>query len=501
MSEMLMKPEVRNQTVLDLALEHARKHNIVLPTFAELASPHGVSKDITEKLKQIPDDEPHPLNLFRINWFNAHEGNESLEHPPYLEVPSSISGVKARIIVVLGDSFPMIAAHKVLAAYACLVTRLVTGQFDPVNNKAIWPSTGNYCRGGVAISRILGCRGVAVLPEQMSKERFNWLEKWTLKPEQDIIRTTGSESNVKEIYDACDELEKDPASIILNQFNEFANYLCHRNVTGPSLGRLFEAVAGDGEKLQAFIAGTGSAGTIAAGDHLKVNYGTKIVATEPLECPTMLNNGYGEHNIQGIGDKHIPLIHNVMNMDYVVGISDAGPELLNILFNTDEGREYLVERTGVSAEELEQFKHVGISGLANIQSAIKLAKHSDMDERDVILCVATDGAQLYGSELEQSKSHFFNDKLGQAEVAEIFGRTLSGCEPSHVLELTRLERERIFNLGYYTWVEQRGVSMEDFDRRKDQRFWDDIASDAEQWDELIRQFNQQATGQADAQVA
>ena len=160
----------------------------------------------------------------------------------------------------------------------------------------------------------------------MTQERFNWLEKWTLKPDEDIIRTTGSESNVKEIYDACDELAKDPSSVILNQFNEFANYLCHRKVTGPSLARLFEAVAQPGQRLNAFIAGTGSAGTIAAGDHLKASYGTRIVATEPLECPTMLNNGFGEHNIQGIGDKHIPLIHNVMNMDYVIGISDSGPD-------------------------------------------------------------------------------------------------------------------------------------------------------------------------------
>jgi cysteine synthase len=162
----------------------------------------------------------------------------------------------------------MIAAHKVLAAYACLVTRLVTGRFDPVRNKAIWPSTGNYCRGGIAISRILECRGVAVLPEQMSQERFNWLESWALKPDEDIIRTTGSESNVKEIYDACDELEKDPASVILNQFNEFANYLCHRTITGPSFGHLFESVANEGDRLTAMIAGTGSAGTIAAGDYL-----------------------------------------------------------------------------------------------------------------------------------------------------------------------------------------------------------------------------------------
>ena len=493
MSEMLMIPEISDHGVLDRALAHAREKNIILPTFAEMATPTRVATEKYHSLADVPVDEPHAENLFRINWYNKHQEPGLADVPAYLEVPSSISGVKARIVVVLGDAFPMIAAHKVLAAYACLVTRLVTGRFDPQANKAIWPSTGNYCRGGIAISRILGCRGVAVLPEQMSEERFNWLEKWTLKPEEDIIRTFGSESNVKEIYDACDELAMDPASVVLNQFNEFANYLCHRNVTGPSLGHLFERVAGDNDRLHAFIAGTGSAGTIAAGDHLKATYGAKIVATEPLECPTMLSNGYGEHNIQGIGDKHIPLIHNVMNMDYVIGISDTGPDLLNVLFNSEEGRQFLQSRTGASAELLAKFQHVGISGLANIQSAIKLSEHSQLDENDVIVCVATDGAALYRSELEKTKSEFFDGEFGQVQAAEIFGRALAGCAPAHVLELTSKERERIFNLGYYTWVEQRGVSVEDFNRRKKQAFWDGVAAQGLEWDALIKQFNEQAT--------
>ena len=488
---MLMSHQVQDQDVYQRAVAHARSKKIVLPTFAQLASPKTIPAHIQNALNDVSVNEPDPLNLFRIHWYNAIEGVGQSDQPSWLELPPSITGVNARVVVVLGDTFPMIAAHKVLAAYACLVTRLVTGRFDPEQNKAIWPSTGNYCRGGIAISRILECRGVAVLPEQMSKERFNWLESWALKPEEDIIRTTGSESNVKEIYDACDELEKDPASIILNQFNEFANYICHRNITGPSLGHLFETVANEGDRLAAFIAGTGSAGTIAAGDHLKEKFGTKIVATEPLECPTMINNGYGEHNIQGIGDKHIPLIHNVMNMDYLIGISDAGPELMNILFNTESGHDYLRQRTDITEAQLALCKHLGISSLANIQSAIKLAKHANLDEQDVVLCVATDGAAMYGSELEQSKEHFFNGEAGTTEMAEIFGRTLSGCEPSHVMELSSQDRNRIFNLGYYTWVEQRGIAIEDFDRRRKQSFWDGVSSEAASWDALIEEFNAQ----------
>ena len=486
---MQIMPAIHDAQILESALKHAREQKLVLPTFAELASPHAVRKEIQRSLQDVPRDRPDPLNLFRINWYNAHEGGGLREQPEWLEIPRSVSGVPARILVVLGDTFPMIAAHKVLAAYACLVTRLVTGRFDPRAGKAIWPSTGNYCRGGIAISRILGCRGVAVLPEHMSQERFDWLEEWTLKPDQDIIRTPGSESNVKEIYDTCDRLEREPGSVILNQFNEFANYLCHRVVTGPSLGTLFEYAANKGDRLHAFIAGTGSAGTIAAGDYLKQVYGARIAATEPLECPTMLCNGYGEHNIQGIGDKHIPLIHNVMNMDYVVGISDVGPDLMNILFNTDVGHAFLAGRTGVPALFLDKLKHIGISGLANIQSAIKLARHGDLTENDVLLCVATDGAAMYRSELRQCEQEHFGAEALPADVAEIFGRCLSGCEPAHVHELTGQERKRIFNLGYYTWVEQRGVDVGEFDRRRNQSFWDGMAAEQSLWDELIVEFN------------
>jgi len=481
-------PAIHDQSILNAAAKHAREKGVVLPTFSELASPKTIAPEIISAVKKTPANKPDPGNLFRINWFNDNDGGLQ-QQPAWLEIPPSISGVRARIVVVLGDSFPMIEAHKVLAAYACLVTRLVTGRFDPQVNKAIWPSTGNYCRGGIAISRILECRGVAVLPEQMSRERFNWLENWTLRPDEDIIRTTGSESNVKEIYDACDELSRDPNSVVLNQFNEFANYLCHRSVTGPSMANLYQHVATRGETLHAFIAGTGSAGTIAAGDYLKQTFGTNIVATEPLECPTMQNNGYGEHHIQGIGDKHIPLIHNVMNMDYLIGISDSGPDFLNILFNTPSGKQYLQQRTAVSEQLVDSLTHIGISGLANIQSAIKLAKYSDLDENNILLCVATDGANLYKSELDDYEQVHFAGNTSLTDAAEIFGRCLAGCEPAYVNELSSQDKKRIFNLGYYTWVEQRGISVEHFNRRKKQSFWDDIADQLPEWDKLINHFN------------
>ncbi|WP_456656971.1 pyridoxal-phosphate dependent enzyme [Bradyrhizobium sp. JR3.5] len=211
--------------------------------------------------------------------------------PGHIVLPKEISGVDAKIIVLLGDRFPMIGAHKVLPAYAALIEQLVTGRFDPFNQKAVWPSTGNYCRGGVAVSRILGCRGVAVLPEGMSRERFEWLEKWVTDP-GDIIRTPGTESNVKEIYDKCAELSRDDSNVILNQFSSFSNYLIHYECTGRAAEDAFKAFnQDDNHELAAFVSATGSSGTIAAGDFLKRRWGSKVVAVEALECPTMLNNG------------------------------------------------------------------------------------------------------------------------------------------------------------------------------------------------------------------
>ena len=377
-----------------------------------------------------------------------------------------------------------------LAAYACLVPRLVTGRFDPSQDRAVWPSTGNYCRGGVAISRILGCRGVAVLPAGMSRERFDWLRDWVSDP-ADIVRTPGTESNVKEIYDKCAELARDPDNVILNQFSEFANYLIHYRCTGRAFERVFSHLKATNRnsRLAAFVSATGSAGTIAAGDYLKTRYGSRTVAVEALECPTMLRNGYGEHNIQGIGDKHIPLIHNVMNTDVVVGVSEQASDALNHLFGNGIGLRYMAERRRIDPDLLRQFQEIGISGLANIVAAIKVARHLDFGPDDVVMTVATDGASMYETEGRAYARRLYPDGFDEVNAGETFGRHLDGIADDHVLELGHVERTRIFNLGYYTWVEQQGVSLDDFDRRRDQGFWQDLVETIPAWDRLIDEFN------------
>jgi cysteine synthase len=477
--------KVRARTVKRLAERRVR-----LPSFAELADPVSLPPAAARALAGVAPDAADAANLARLNWFNAWDRCSRLATPAYLEIPSRCSGVEARILLAIGDLFPMIRAHKVLAAYACLVPRLAAGRFDPSLQRAVWPSTGNYCRGGVAISRILGCRGVAVLPAGMSQERFDWLKDWVSG--DDIITTPGTEANVKEIYDACAELARDPANEIINQFSEFANYLVHWRCTGPALEQIFLARSADGSRarLAAFVAASGSAGTLAAGDYLKARHGAKIAVVEAVECPTLLMNGYGEHNIQGIGDKHVPLIHNVANTDLVIGVSDAATDALNAVFNSAAGRTYLARRFGLPPALIEGLGHLGLSSIANVLGAIKLAKHLKLGGDDVIVTVATDGHAMYRTELRRylQRRHRV-EALSESLAAELTGQHLIGAGCEHVLDLSLRERERIFNLGYFTWVEQQGIAVADFDRRRQQGFWQDLQGLVPLWDEMITAVN------------
>jgi cysteine synthase len=481
----LVDPDTR-----DRAVAHFRSAGVVLPTLAELADPTRIPASIVGDLAQVGPDDPDPRNLFRIHWFNDAARTSRVTVPGHVVLPRALTGVDARIVVVLGDRFPMIRAHKVLAAYACLVPRIVTGTFDPTTQRAVWPSTGNYCRGGVAISRILGCRGVAVLPEGMSRERFGWLQQWVTSAE-DIITTPGTESNVREIYEACDELALDPGNVIINQFAEFGNHLAHWLCTGRALGAVFEHLRDTDEalRLRAFVSASGSAGTLGAGDHLKEVYGARIVAVEALECPTMLRNGFGAHNIQGIGDKHIPLIHHVHNTDVVTAVTDRATDQLSVLFSDPTGLRYLSERRGVPDAVLAALPSFGLSSICNVIAAVKLAKHLELGPDDVIVTVATDGAPMYDSERHRIRARDFADGFDEATAAGVFGRWMLGADTSDLLETTTRDRDRIFDLGYYTWVEQRGISIEDFVARREPAFWSGLRSRLEAWDEMIGDFN------------
>ena len=472
---------------LENSVRRFAEQNIVLPTFAELGEPARINPAVTAG---VDKDAADPRNLFRVHWYNDLAGNR-VDVPDHVVLPSSLTGVDSPIIVVFGDRFPMITAHKVLAAYSCFAPRVITGQFDPTRHRAVWPSTGNYARGGIAISRLMNSRGVAVLPAGMSRERFEWLERWVTDP-SDIVRTPGTESNVKEIYDACNEMAKDPGNFILNQFCEFGNTVGHYEVTGRALAHVFEHVKANGHsglRLAAFTSATGSAGTINAGDRLKDIYGTKIVAVEALECPTMLENGFGEHNIQGIGDKHIPLIHNVMNTDVVVAVSDRATDELDVVFNTPEGQKYLADRHGASPALIDALTHFGFSSICNTLAAIKTAKLLGLGADDAIITVATDGSALYPSEREKTLARRFAGGFGTIDAAEVVSEHLASVDTDHMIECTQQDRNRIFNLGYYTWVEQQGTPLEVFEARRSQNFWKGLHHYAPVWDGLITEFN------------
>jgi cysteine synthase A len=334
-----------------------------------------------------------------------------------------------------------------------------------------------------------------VLPEGMSRERFEWLENWVSDP-KDIVRTQGTESNVKEIYDACNKLEKDAENFLFNQFSDFGNHITHYNVTGPALQHIFRDHNQKRKKqglppatLRGFSSASGSGGTIAAGDFLKDQEAAKIIAVEALECPTMLYNGFGEHNIQGIGDKHVPLIHNVANTDMVVGVHSELTDAMALLITTEAGQKYLKERRGVPAELVDVLPRLGFSSTANILGAIKAARHYGWGEGDVVVTVATDGSNLYESEFDHIKEKAFGGKFDMVSAAEVFGRAILGASTSDALEMGEVERRRVFNLGYFTWVEQQGITVEEFRQRRDQGFWRQARALLPAWDALIQDFN------------
>jgi hypothetical protein len=326
----------------------------------------------------------------------------------------------------------------------------------------------------------------------MSQERFDWLDQWCANPADDVIKTVGTESNVKEIYDACNVLAKDPVNFVLNQFCEFGNHLAHYEVTGRALANVFEhvrAAGGRDLRLAAFTSATGSAGTIAAGDRLKETYGTKIIAVEALECPTLLENGFGEHNIQGIGDKHVPLIHNVMNTDAVVAVSDQATDQLQVMFNNEDGLGYLADRRLVPQSVLSTLTHFGLSSICNVLAAITTAKLLDLGPEDALITVATDGASLYPSEREKITARDFGGGFTNLDAAAVWGQHLANVSTANAIECSERDRTRMFNLGYYTWVEQQGTPFELFEARRSQEFWRGLRRFLPVWDEMISEFN------------
>ena len=467
----------------------ARENNVIIPNFRQMRDPERHVPDwIKEKLRGVGLWDINPLNLFRITWKNERvESGGLFGGPNFIELPSKLTGVDARIICMIGKFFPT-GCHKVGASFGCLAPRLVTGQFDSAGQKAVWPSTGNYCRGGAFNSKLLACESVAILPEGMSRERFNWLSQIA----GEVVATPGTESNVKEIFDKTNEIRATRSDVmIFNQFEEMGNYLWHYNITGNAIMEAFEGIRGVDGNFAGICLTSGSAGSLAAGDYLKQKYPYgKIAVGEALQCPTILNNGFGAHRIEGIGDKHIPWVHNVRNTDMAIAIDDNDSMALLRLFNEPVGKEYLVQEAGLCEEDVKSLALMGISGISNMLCAIKFSKYYELSSRDVVVTVLTDSVEMYHSRLDELREE--SGEYTTLRAAMDFAASLQGAKTDNLIELTYADKKRIHNLKYYTWVEQQGRSSEELDDqwyRQDKTF-EAVQKQTEQVEALIDEFNE-----------
>ena len=475
-----------NEEQLERTVQRAIERDIIVPTFKEQENPELVPDKLKNKLKGIGLWDFNSYNLFRITWKNDPVEKGGLyDGVNYMELPKEITGVDARIICLVGKWFPT-GSHKVGATFGCLVPRLVTGQFDPTYQKAVWPSTGNYCRGGAYDATLLSCESIAILPEEMSRERFEWLEKVA----GEVIATPGCESNVKEIYDKCWELRKTRKDIVIfNQFDEFGNHLWHYYVTGKAMEEVLNKEMKEGDSYAGVALTTGSAGTLGCGDYMKELYPkSKIAACEAWQCPTLLLNGFGGHRIEGIGDKHVPWIHNVRNSDMIIAADDENCMNIIRLFNEPAGIKYLQDR-GVPKELTDQLHLLGISSVGNLLCAIKFAKYYELTSKDVVLTVFTDSMELYESRMREMREA--RGEYREIDAAVDYNRYLMALTTDQMLELSYWDRKRVHNLKYYTWIEQQGRDVDELNEQwyRYPAYWDEVHNQVDRIDELITEFN------------
>jgi cysteine synthase len=473
---------------LQRAVKRARDNKIVIPTFAQMSNPDLIPERIKQGLGKVGLWDIDPLNLFRISWRNEPKMNGGgFGGVNFIEIPQELSGVKARIIALTGKWFPT-GCHKVGASFGCLVPRLMTGQFDPTYHKAVWPSTGNYCRGGAYNSKLLSCDSVAILPAEMSRERFEWLSKIA----GEVIATPGCESNVKEIFDKTWELRNTRKDVVIfNQFEEMGNVMWHYHVTGRAIYDAVRSIIGENGRFAGACFTSGSAGTMSSGDFLKEQFpNAKLAVGEALQCPTLLNNGFGGHRIEGIGDKHVPWIHNVKNTDMVIDIDDDDSQNLLRLFNEPAGQAYLRDQIGVPADFIEKLSLMGISGIANVLCCIKMAKYYELTENDIVATVFTDSAEMYHSRIAELAER--DGEYTVAKAAADYAEHIHGVRTDNMEELTYMSRKRIHNLKYYTWVEQQGKETAELNAQwYDENYWKDVHDQAKEVDKLIEEFNEE----------
>ena len=439
---------------------------VVGPTFEEMLHPWKADAEVRARACQMRDEDPlDPINLYNINWRDPDD------RICYYVLPRELTNVQAPIVVLYSRGFPT-GSHKVGAAYSVLVDKELFGEVNPAVHSLVWPSTGNYGIGGAWVGCRMNFDSIVILPEEMSEERFELVRSYGAR----LVLTPGCESNVKEIYDKAKELKaEDPERIrVLNQFEVMGNYRFHYYVTGNTIVELAEELEQQGVgkgKVAAYVSAMGSAGTIAAGDRLKQEWPDhKIVGLEPIQCPTLYWNGYGGHDIQGIGDKHVTWIHNVMNMDAIMCIDDIESKKGLQLLTEEAGGRAMIGRYGVPEESVRLMSETfGISGVCNVLGAIKTAKFYGLGKDDVVVTILTDAIDRYGSVMEQMTEAY--GPMDEVEAAVRLVGVFHRQKLDWIEEGTRRTRNQWHNLKYYTWVEQQGKTVEELDAQRRQEYW------------------------------
>ncbi|OQB28711.1 MAG: Cysteine synthase [Chloroflexi bacterium ADurb.Bin180] len=435
------------------------------PTFEEMLHPGKIAPRIRKQALAAATADPlDPINLYNITW------RSPVGKTYAYVVPKALTGVDAPIVVLYSKDLPT-GSHKVGAAYSVLIDKELFGEVDPSIHTLVWPSTGNYGIGGGYVGCRMGFDSIVILPAGMSKERFERIQSFGAR----IIATPGCESSVKEIYDKCKELKaQEPERIrILNQFEVFGNYRFHYYVTGNTIVELAAELAAQGigkGRVAAFCSAMGSGGTIAAGDRLKQVWPEhRIVGLEPIQCPTLFNNGYGDHDIQGIGDKHVTWIHNVYNMDALMCLDDVECKKGLQLLTEEPGWRVLAD-AGVSQEDIQLMSTTfGISGVCNVLGAIKTAKFYGLGKDDVVVTILTDAVDRYHSVMAQMTATY--GKMGKVEAQVRLESIFHGQRLDWILEGTREARARWHNLKYYTWIEQQGKTVAELNAQRHQEYW------------------------------
>jgi cysteine synthase A len=427
------------------------------PNYAEMLDPGIVDRQVrTKALAALKGNEFDPINLFNITWKN--EVNQVRK----IVLPSALTGIDANVVVMLGCGFPS-GSHKVGPAYSTLMEGLVDGEIVPGKHTILGPSTGNFGIGTAYISKLLGFRAVVIMPDNMSKERYERIRKYGAELEL----TPGSESDVILTLERTHQMMKDPNNKALAQFELFPNYRFHRYVTG---GSAVEAVKNVGNgRIAGFTSAPGSAGTIAAGDQIKAVFPeAKVAALEPYECSTLANGGRGQHRIEGIGDKMCTLIHNVLTTDFVILIKDE--ETIQGLKIFRDGVDSLVSLGVDRAFALNLRDCFGPSGICNVLGAIKLAKYLRLGPGDNVVTVATDGFDRYHSVIEDMNNRYL--EMAPFVLDRWAKDIFLGADESHVYDCRKESaKQKLFAQKENDWLKF-GYSKQFLDSMRDQSFWD-----------------------------